>query len=142
MAAAASPFAFFVSSVEGHVVPRYGSRTPSNIGVTRTADGWAWDTASIEGITHVEAQLYRREYARAFENKSLKLRTADEFASLLRAEEQAAKKRADDQAAAKAKAEVEANTQPAPELEPSGAAAGDTEPAADHAGDLPAGDTP
>ena len=111
--AAPSPFALFVSSVEGHVVSRYGAtgptRAPEAIGARRTATGsgwvWAWDTAAIASLTHAEVAAFGREYTAAIRAGALRERTAQEFEAYTASQRATADKVAKDAAAAKASAE-------------------------------------
>ena len=58
------------SSVEGHVVPRWG--TDTFIGVTRAPGGWKWNTGKMVKIPADECRRYLREYNRALKDGSLK----------------------------------------------------------------------
>ena len=75
----------YVSSVEGHVVSRYGSgkaagRRDSFIGARRLdGGGYEWDTEVIVALTHAEIARYRGEYRRAIKNGALKERTVADY---------------------------------------------------------------
>jgi hypothetical protein len=108
-----SPFALFLSSVEGHVVSRYGAtgptRAPEAIGARRTATGsgwvWSWDTGAIAALTHAEVAAYGREYAAAVRSGALRERTAEEFEAYTAAQRAQADKAAKDAAAPKVAAD-------------------------------------
>jgi len=75
-----SPFALFVSSVEGSLVTRHGTRT--FIGATRRAKEPTvidWQPDVIVAFPHDEYRRYRREYDRALRDKSLAKRTEAEW---------------------------------------------------------------
>lgn len=74
---AAATFALFVSSIEGSVVTRYGTRT--FIGAERSAGGLSWQTDRVIAIPHDEYRKFRREYDRALRDKSLRVRTETEW---------------------------------------------------------------
>jgi hypothetical protein len=60
----------FFRSVEGKVVPRYGTAT--FIGVQRDNKiGWIWDTTSVIRVPEYEVNRYMREYRRALSDGSL-----------------------------------------------------------------------
>lgn len=84
----ASPFAAFVSSVEGYAVARYGSASHGRhgelIGATRDPvdpTKITWDTSAIVPLTHKEWAQYRREYEREIRIGALRRRTRDEYES-------------------------------------------------------------
>jgi hypothetical protein len=81
----------FVSSVPGHVVTRFGSTRVVNgvpspgllIGAERdprNPSEVTWFPDQIVCIPEPEATAYRREYARAVRDGSLRLRTEAEYA--------------------------------------------------------------
>lgn len=73
-------FALFVSSVEGRLVTRYGTRT--FIGAERRASDprqLEWHTDQVIAIPHDEFRKYRREYLRALREGSLVVRTDAEW---------------------------------------------------------------
>lgn len=73
-------FALYVSSVEGSLVTRYGTRT--FIGAERRAlepTVIDWNPDQVVAIPHDEFRKYRREYLRALRDRSLVERTADEW---------------------------------------------------------------
>lgn len=74
---AAPGFSLFVSSVEGALVTRYGSRTL--IGATRTPTSIEWDTELITAIPTDEYERFRREYDRALRDGSLVERSAEDW---------------------------------------------------------------
>ena len=90
--AAKTPFARFLSSVEGHLVSRYGSATaktaPTLIGARRThaelVDGLSgqasieW-TDEIVSLTAAEAAAYKQEYDSAVREGALVERTEAEY---------------------------------------------------------------
>lgn len=86
----AAAFALFVSSVEEHLVTRYGTRT--FIGAERDKNGIKWNTKAIVAIPHDEYRRYRREYDRALRDKSLTPRTEAEWNAQNRSEEKSHKK--------------------------------------------------
>ncbi len=108
-------FALFFSSVEGHLVPRYGAGSPAPyIGASSVADprpgkpgGTKWDTAQIVALTEAEARLYRKEYADAVAEGALRVRRPEEFDRAVEAEQREAAQAAERAAKAKAKAEEE-----------------------------------
>ena len=60
----------FFRSVEGKVVPRYGTAT--FIGVLRdNKQGWVWDTATVVRVPEYEVTRYMREYRRALADGAL-----------------------------------------------------------------------
>lgn len=67
----------YFSSVEGHVVGRFGST--SFIGVRRGPDGWVWVTDDVYRIPIIEINRYVREYKRALADGSLKEVTKADF---------------------------------------------------------------
>jgi len=81
----------YFSCVEGHVVQRYG--TDTYIGVTRTANGWEWDTEKVVLIPIAEIARYRREYLRAVKEGSLTERTKQDHDAYLKKLEQIEKDR-------------------------------------------------
>jgi len=87
-------FVCFASPVEGQIVSRYGSGTPTQapamIGVTRAliaregkspAVELSWDTDLVVGFTEAEMRIFRQEYADAFGSGALRKRTAADFDS-------------------------------------------------------------
>jgi hypothetical protein len=70
MSAKTEPEFRYFRSVEGYVVPRYG--TQSFIGVQRDrAVGWRWDTADVFAIPIADCKRYAREYRRALTTGAL-----------------------------------------------------------------------
>ena len=75
-----TPFGLFVSSVEGQPVTRYGTKTL--IGAERDRVNPTqihYDTRAIIAIPHAELSRYRREYAGAIRDGSLRERTAKQW---------------------------------------------------------------
>lgn len=86
----APQFARFVSSVEGHMVTRYG--TTQLIGCVRNAAPkpeddaaeWkpvSWNTREIVPLTMREAERYTKEYDKAIRNGALKERKREEWSA-------------------------------------------------------------
>lgn len=110
----------YFSSVEGHIVPRYGAPNqyigarlePSGEKVARSLLGpsgegsfvWVWDTKHVERIQVEEVTKYGREYNRALKDKSLKERKVKDYESYIKSVEAAEKKAAKERAAAKEEA--------------------------------------
>lgn len=91
-------FAKFVSSVEGHLVTRYGTFPRSNIGADRTIadDGTVtltWDTKRVNPISNAEYARYKREYDTALAEKALTERSAEDYVAFMAAEESEEKAR-------------------------------------------------
>ena len=60
----------FFRSVEGKVVPRYGTAT--FIGALRdNKQGWVWDTTTVVRVPEYEVTRYMREYRRALADGAL-----------------------------------------------------------------------
>jgi hypothetical protein len=60
----------YFKSVEGRVVPRYGTTT--FIGVQRDQKvGWVWDTSAITRVPEYETTRYGKEYRRALSDGSM-----------------------------------------------------------------------
>jgi len=79
-AASADAFGLFVSSVEGHPVARFGTKTL--IGADRDPDNAKkirYRTKEIIAIPNAEADRYAREYARLINDEALVAHTADEW---------------------------------------------------------------
>lgn len=79
-----TPFALFVSSVEGHTVSRYGTATGAQanelIGARRQPGGGiVWDVDAICALTERELDLFRREYLGAIAAGALRERTETEY---------------------------------------------------------------
>lgn len=73
----------YVSSVEGHLVTRYGSPDGSYIGAERRAGGGvAWDTEAIVPIPQGELDAHRREYRGHIARGELRERKPEEHAEL------------------------------------------------------------
>lgn len=91
-----TPFARFFSSVEGHLVSRYGSGTSTHsaalIGASRDPETGApsWDTAAVTAITEDEAKRFRREYDQAVQQGALVERSEDDYLAAVAAEQPAA----------------------------------------------------
>lgn len=121
-----APFVRFLSSVEGHLVGRYGSGSPRvapvQIGATRSARYSAkgkdvlglersettitWNPEEVVALTEVEARLFSREYNGHVERGELRERTAEDYDAWVERETaRAAAMVAAEQAAAEAKAE-------------------------------------
>lgn len=96
-----TPFVRYFSSVEGHLVSRYGTATqtkgPQQIGAKRITPpsdatwrqtdapvGVVWDLEVIVAITAKEAQAFGREYDRAVNEGALRERTAEEYVAYLK----------------------------------------------------------
>jgi hypothetical protein len=90
-----SPFALYVSSVEGKLVTRYGTATrrqPSYIGARRDARDptrITWETELVVALTTAEVARYRREYDRELAARALRCRTEQDYRAQLAREEQA-----------------------------------------------------
>lgn len=67
----------FVSSVEGRIVHKFGSRIP--IGVSDTNGKIAWDTQAITMITPADVERYGAAYAKHIRAGDLVERTQEEF---------------------------------------------------------------
>jgi hypothetical protein len=118
-------FAKFVSSVEGHLVARYGSQPRENIGARRIHPDpnkpaapydfdaprveLVWETETVYALTHREYALYRREYDKAIAQKALKVRSPSDYLAWL------AKEQADGEAAAAAAKAAQKTTEQAPD---------------------------
>lgn len=106
----------YVSSVKGHLVTRFPSLQSSvaqYIGATRKGKTIVWDESEVSAISDQEWQKYRREYRRCLADKSLVVRTKEDFEAYV-----ADKTKRETEALEKAKAEAadkakaEANEQP------------------------------
>lgn len=96
----------YVSAVKGHLVTRYG--TGLLIGASRDPKDpskVSWDENEIVKLTPEEQAPYRREYARALRDGSLKQRKPADFQAAVAKHDAAVKQEAAD---TKAKAEAEA----------------------------------
>jgi ATPase subunit of ABC transporter with duplicated ATPase domains len=71
-------FGLYVSSVEGHIVRRFGAPPNSYIGAKRTGKQIAWET-KIVPIPQNEYSRYRAEYDGAIAAGALTKRTAEEY---------------------------------------------------------------
>jgi hypothetical protein len=80
----------YYSSVEGHVVPRYG--TDVYIGAKRVPGGWDWNTDAVVPIPEREYTLYGREYARGVKEGGIIKRTEADYKKYIKAKESANKK--------------------------------------------------
>lgn len=83
----------YVSSVEGHLVPRFSTASTANpiyIGATRDFKTVTWDTNLVVIIPDAEWREYRREYRRALNDKALKERTEAAWKAQLKRAAQAA----------------------------------------------------
>lgn len=72
----------YVSSVEGRLVTRFPSLRSSvaqYIGATRKGKKITWDTSEVVAISEQEWQKYRREYRRCVADKSLVVKTKEDF---------------------------------------------------------------
>ncbi len=80
MADPAAAFALFVSSVDGHPVARWGTRTLVGA-ARRLLEPTVIDYTPelVVALPHTELARYRREYTRALAAGSLRLRTADDW---------------------------------------------------------------
>lgn len=79
----ASAFGLYVSSIEGQPVARFGSGGVM-IGAERDLNDRRvvrYTPDVVVAISHEEARKYAREYRRAIDDGSLKLRTAAEWAT-------------------------------------------------------------
>jgi hypothetical protein len=78
-------FALYVSSMEGHLVTRYGAGArgaPSYIGARREAGDptqIVWDPELVVALTADEVARHRLEYERELDAKALRRRTEAEF---------------------------------------------------------------
>ena len=71
----------YFRSVEGMVVPRYGTAT--FIGVQRDQkQGWIWDTSTIIRVPEYETTRYLKEYRRALADGALVECTRQDFDTL------------------------------------------------------------
>lgn len=110
-----TPFARFFSSVEGHLVTRYGTASvksaASLIGATRTpheeGGGVTWHPEVVVAITEAEAQLYGREYDQAAREGALVERKESDWLAYREAAKAAGRKATEEAEAAKQKAEAE-----------------------------------
>lgn len=80
MADPAAAFALFVSSVDGHPVTRFGTRTLVGA-ARRQLEPTVVDYTPelVVALPHAEASRYRREYERAIQAGSLRRRSADDW---------------------------------------------------------------
>jgi hypothetical protein len=134
-----TPFARFFSSVEGHLVSRYGTasqqRANTLIGALRktsepssplagtdavlgTRPPWqtfdldgavTWYPSEVVAISQREAELFRREYDRAVKNGALRERTEDDYLAFVKASKELAEKTQKEIAAAASEAEAAAD---------------------------------
>lgn len=108
----------YVSSVKGHLVTRFPSLRSSvaqYIGATRKGKTIDWDESEVSAISDQEWQKYRREYRRCLADKSLVVRTKEDFEAYV-----ADKTKCETEALEKAKAEAaEKAKAEAPEQPPS-----------------------
>lgn len=75
-------FPLYVSSVEGHLVSRFGSKFGQTIGAKRSIEKPTeieWFTDEIVPIPQTEYQSFRREYESAIRAGSLRRRTEAEY---------------------------------------------------------------
>ncbi len=100
-----SEFRYF-SSVQGRVVPRYG--TDTFIGVKRTPSGWEWDEERVVAIPAAECSRFGREYQNAVRLKALKKRTREDYDAYLKRLDELETERKRAAAAAKAAAKATA----------------------------------
>ncbi len=98
-----SEFRYF-SSVQGRVVPRYG--TDTFIGVKRTSSGWGWDEERVVAIPAAECSRFGREYQNAVRLRALKVRTREDYDAYLKKVAEQEKERAQAAEAAKKAAEA------------------------------------
>lgn len=88
-------FAFYVSAVAGHLVPRPNSNGREYFGaVVSSTDQQAagaepviWDEERVIPILPEQASTFVREFARWFQNGALKKRTAKDFDAWIKVEE-------------------------------------------------------
>lgn len=82
---AKTPFALFVSPVEGHLVARYGSSSPTRsnelLGAARDPETGAirWFTDQVFALSAGEVEAFGREYRRAIASGALEERTEDDY---------------------------------------------------------------
>jgi hypothetical protein len=93
------PFVMFVSSVEGHLVARYGAGPHALIGARHGENGPEWTPEIVCPLTDVEVATYGREYRRAISEGALKERKREDFDAYVKAENDTAKKYEADQKA-------------------------------------------
>lgn len=75
----------YFRSVEGKVVPRYGTAT--YIGVQRDQkQGWIWDTSAIILVPEYETTRYLKEYRRALADGALVECSRADFEALEKSE--------------------------------------------------------
>lgn len=110
--AAKDPFVMFVSSVEGHLVQRYGLAPHNPIGASFSTIGGAprWDTTAVYGLTDVEVAQHGRLYERAVREGGLKRRTRADW-DAYRSEQKRLHREAVEKADADATAAVESAAQ-------------------------------
>lgn len=97
----------YFSSVEGHLVSRYGAGR-ALIGASHTPTGVAWTPKLVVAISEGEWASYRREYEIAVREGALVRRTHADFVAQGEAEERENKRKVEALEAAKKKAEAEA----------------------------------
>lgn len=106
-----TPFALFVSSVEGRAVSRFGTATGRQanelIGARRSSEGpIVWDTEAITALSAREAEAFSKEYRDAIAEGSLVKRTEEAYLAWVAAQHARAAK-AEEKAAEPAAAPVQ-----------------------------------
>lgn len=96
----ASPFAMYVSSVEGHLVNRHSAGPHNPIGASFGKDGApSWRPEQVHAITHAELAQHGREYRRALRENALKERTEADYQAYVKGVKERAKAAAAEAAA-------------------------------------------
>jgi hypothetical protein len=119
----------YVSSVKGHLVTRFPSLRSSvaqYIGATRKGKTIVWDPTEVVAISEKEWQTYRREYRRCVADKSLVVRTKEDFETYV-AEKTAREQKVLEEAKAKAEADAKAEAEANEPIQPT--SEGSTQPA-------------
>lgn len=108
----------YVSAVEGHLVPRYGTRAEIGAEIIPGPKGGKqtirWNTGTVVALSQDELVKYKREYKRAIKAGALVERTVEDFRAYIAAEN-AENERIAAEREAERKAVEEAETPPAPD---------------------------
>ena len=104
-----SPFVLFVSSIEGHLVQRYGLAPHNPIGARYDDKGApVWELDHVAALSAGEVAQYGHLYERAIREGALKRRSAIEWDAQRKAQHEAHEKGMKEQKAAEEKAAAEA----------------------------------
>lgn len=99
----------YVSSVEGALVTRYGTRTQIGAEILPGPKGGKqtirWNTGVVVALSQDELVKYKREYRRAIDAGELVERTADDFRAYIARENEENERLAQEREAARVKVE-------------------------------------